>query len=106
MPLDAAAVVVPESVALPGFASRAIATDPPKPVAVLPRASRAVTVTAGETALPAVTFVGWVVKTRVAAAPGDTLNPALVAPGRPLALATRVLPVPGRSRLRVENVAT
>ncbi|MBE7454168.1 MAG: hypothetical protein HS111_36565 [Kofleriaceae bacterium] len=61
-----------------------------KLVAVLPKASRAVTCTAGVIATPATVVVGWTVKNSAAAAPGVMSNDALVAPVSPAALAASV----------------
>src|SRR5215471_6056495 len=87
-PDTAATVVVPESVApavpVPGVI--ATATFPVKLGTVLPPASCAVTVTAGANAVPAVVATGDTVKPSRIAEPRVTLNGALVAPVRPVAL--------------------
>src|SRR5512145_1473390 len=108
IPATAATVRVPDSTALAGPVPGVIATVtlPVKPVAVLPSASRAVTWTGGAIAWPAGPVVGWTVNASTAAAPAVMLNDALTAPVRPLAVAVRVYPVPARSMLKVENVAT
>jgi hypothetical protein len=89
-PATAGTVAVPDSVALPGLAPSATVTAPVKAVAVLPILSRAVTTTAGVIASPAVSALGWVVKNSATAGAGLTLNAALVAPVRLVALAPSV----------------
>src|SRR2546427_437418 len=89
-PATAAAVAVPDNVPPPGLVPIATLTFPVKPDAVLPRASWAVTCTAGAIAAPEMALDGWTVNTSWAAAPGVTLNAALVLPVSPLALAARV----------------
>src|SRR6185503_197049 len=81
-PADAAAVVVPARDAPDGPPARLIVMIPLKPDATLPKASRAVTVTAGENAAPATAEAGDAVKTR------------------------SVTPVPALSSVRPPNVAT
>src|SRR5947199_384592 len=105
-PLTAVAVVAPDNVPPPAFIPSATVTLPVKAVTVLPWASWALTCTAGVIAVPAVVFVGWMEKTSWLAAPGVTLNAALVAPVSPLAVATRVYAVPTLFTLRFANVAT
>ena len=89
-PPTAATLVVPDSVPPAGLGPMATVTLAVKPVAVLPRASRAVTWTGGAIAAPAVTFVGWTEKTSSLAAPGVTLKGALGAVGTAAALAVSV----------------
>src|SRR5947207_12842343 len=80
----------PERVPLPGLVPIATVTGPVNLVAVLPCASRAVSCTAGVTPAPAMVVVGCAVNTSWVAAPGVTLNAALVAPVRPVAAAVSV----------------
>src|SRR5436190_23584835 len=89
-PATAATVVVPERVPLPGFAPSAIVTLPVKPVAVFPCPSSAVTCTAGVMDAPAAVLDGSIVNASRVAAPGVTVNAALVAPVTPVALAASV----------------
>src|SRR5207245_11734471 len=89
-PADAATVVVPDRVPAPGFAPNATLTLPVNCVAVLPSASRTVTCTAGVIATPAVVVPGCSVNASWVAAPGMTLNAALVPPDTPVAAATSV----------------
>src|SRR5688572_5028291 len=79
-PLTAATVVVPDSVPPPGLVPTATVTLAVELVTVLPNASCTVTCTAGAMATPAVAFVGWTVKASLAAAAGEMLNAAEVAP--------------------------
>ena len=89
-PPEASTVVVPNSVPLPGLAPSATVTSPVKPVAVFPRASCAVTCTAGAITAPAVVELGWTENTSCAAPPGVMLKAALVALVTPVAVAARV----------------
>ena len=82
-PLTAATVVVPLSVPLPGLVPIATVTDALLLVTVLPKVSRTVTRTAGVMLTPATVLLGDVVKASAAAAPGEILNAALVAPVEP-----------------------
>ena len=66
-PATAATVVVPVSVPLPGLIPMVMTTLPTKPVAVLPKASCAVTETAGDSVAPAPVDSGWPVNTMLAA---------------------------------------
>src|SRR6266550_1723665 len=84
-PETAITVVVPASVPPPAFVPIVTVTLPVKPVAVLPCASRAVTLTAGATTAPAVVFVGCTVNAIWVAVPGVMLKPALVTPESPVA---------------------
>jgi hypothetical protein len=88
-PLTAATVRVPDSVPLAGLVPIAIVTEPVKPVAVLPNASRAVTRTAGEMAAPAVVVTGGTVKLSCVAGPGVILNAPLVRVRMPDVAASR-----------------
>src|SRR5215471_9705488 len=79
-PLAAVTVLVPESVPPLGFCPMAIVIDPLKPVAALPKASNAVTFTAGEMLVAVWVLLGCTVKDSVLAAPAAILKDALVAP--------------------------
>src|SRR5205814_8649811 len=83
-------LVVPESVALPGFAPSATVTLPVKLWAAFPSASRAVSWTAGVIGAPEGAFDGSTVKARWLAAPAETMNSALVATVSPVAPAVSV----------------
>src|SRR5256712_5125395 len=76
-PLTAATLVVPDTVAPPGFTPSATVTVPVKPVATLPWASCAVTCTAGVSVAPAAAFVGCAVKASWVAAPAVTVTRAV-----------------------------
>src|SRR5439155_15980523 len=89
-PPTAATVVVPDKVPPTGLAPIATVTAPLKPGTVFPRASRAVTCTAGVMAAPAVVLLGCVVKASWAADPGVTAKAALVVPERLPAVADSV----------------
>src|SRR6266850_7603121 len=104
-PPTAATLAVPDSVPPPAFVPIATVTLAVKAVTVLPRASRAVTCTAGVIGLPAVVLVGWTEKTSSVAAPDVTLKAALVLGGTPVALAPSVYPTPLRLMLRFANAA-
>src|SRR5213594_2889435 len=84
-PDTAATLAVPASVPPPGFVPIATVTVPVNPVTVFPRASCAVTLTAGVIARPAVAFEGCTVNTSCAASPAVTLNVALVPVVSPVA---------------------
>src|SRR5438874_505597 len=73
-----------------GFVPIATVTAPLKTGTVFPRASRAVTCTAGVMAAPAVVLLGCVVKASWAADPGVTAKAALVVPERLPAVADSV----------------
>src|SRR5512145_1085833 len=105
-PPTAATGVVPESTPPGGLLAIAIEMLPPKPGAVLPKLSCAVTRTAGEMTSPAIVAVGWTVKARRVAAPAAMLKAALVSGARPDAVAANRYPTPLLSMLSVENVAT
>src|SRR6058998_2503948 len=96
-PLTAATLIVPDSVALPGFAPSATVTVPVKSVATLPWASRAA---------PAAPFGGCTVNASCVAAAADTVKGLLVALVGPEAAAVSVYPVPALLMLRFANVAT
>ena len=83
-PDEAALLVVPVSVPLPGFVPIAIAIVALELVTVLFRASVTATVTAGESEVPAVALVGCWTNASLAAAPGLTLNAVLVADVKPV----------------------
>src|SRR5512135_546192 len=104
-PLAAGTLRVPERVPPPGFVPIAIVTAPAKPVAVLPCASCAVTVTAGMIA-PAAVLAGWEVNTSWVAGPGVMLNATLVSETRPEEVARSVYPFAALLMLRLLNVAT
>jgi len=70
-PLDAATVVVPESVPPPGLAPMATVTLAEEPVTVFPNASCTTTCTAGESAAPAVVLAGWTAKATRVPPPGS-----------------------------------
>src|SRR5438034_1079389 len=89
-PATAAAVAVPERAPPAGFVPIATVTAPLKPGTGFPRASRAVTCTAGVMAAPAVVLLGCVVKASWAADPGVTAKAALVVPERLPAVADSV----------------
>ncbi len=89
-PDTAATLAVPASVPPPGFVPIATVTVPVNPVTVLPRASCAVTLTAGVIARPAVAFEGCTVNTSWVAAPAVTLKVSLVPGASPLAAAVSV----------------
>ncbi len=105
-PFTAVAVAGPARAPPPGFTAIATVTLPANPVALLPRASRAVTWTAGVIAAPAEVVVGSTVNASAVAGPGATLNDALATPASPGALAASAYPVPARLMLRLEKVAT
>ena len=92
MPALAATAVVPASAPPLGFVPMVTRTVSLNALATLPRASRAVTLTAGVMADPAVTSVGGTVNARCVGAPAVMSNAALVAmlPGRLVADAVSV----------------
>src|SRR5262245_40776460 len=79
-PLDAATVVVPDSVPPPGLVPIATVMLAVELVTVFPNASCTATCTAGEMLTPAVALLGCTVKATRFAAAGLTLNAAEVAP--------------------------
>ena len=83
-PPDAATVVVPLRVPLPGFVPIAIVIDVVLVVTKLPFASRICTVTAGVIEDPAAVFDGCVPNASFVAVPAVMLNALLVAPVNPL----------------------
>src|SRR5947199_364593 len=89
-PATAATVAVPERAPPAGFAPIATVTAPVKPGTVFPRASRAVTCTAGVMAAPAGVLFGCVVKASWATAAGVMAKAALVVPERLPAVADSV----------------
>ena len=89
-PLTAATVVVPDSVPPLGFVPIATVTFPVKLVTVFPSPSSAVTWTAGVILPPATVLLGWTVKNSAVADPAVTLNAALPAVARPVALAVKL----------------
>jgi hypothetical protein len=76
-PDEAFLVVVPLRVAPLGFVPMATVMEAVEEGTVLPKLSRTVTVGGPGIELPAVALPGWVVKARVLAAPGLTVNEAL-----------------------------
>src|SRR5947209_3953709 len=89
-PLEAATVVVPESVPEPGLVPIATVTLADELVTVLRTAAWSVAWTAGLMATPAVALGGWTEKASLLAAPGLMLIPLEVAPVSPLDEAARV----------------
>ncbi len=89
-PPIAASVVVPDSAPPAGFVPIATVTLLWKPVAVLPRASHAVTRTAGAMVPFAAAVLGCTVNTRWVADPDVMVKAALVAPDKPVAVAASV----------------
>src|SRR5882724_9416037 len=94
-PAIAANVRVPDKVPPAGFTPSPTVTLPAKPVAALPRASNAVTRTAGLMVAPVVVVLGCSVNASWVAVPGTTVKPALVLPERPGVVAESVYPTPG-----------
>src|SRR5512143_4316579 len=92
IPATAPTVVVPRSVAplVPDPEVMATLTLPANDGTTFPAASCAATCTAGVMAAPATVVTGGTVKTSFVATPTVTSNAALVAVGRPVALAVRV----------------
>src|SRR5262249_57023447 len=93
-PLDAATVVVPDSVPPPGLAPVATVMLAVELVTVLLNASCTVTCTAGAMATPATALVGCTVNASLVAVAGLMLNAAEVAPVREGEVALSVYPVP------------
>src|SRR5438094_9803027 len=89
-PFTAATVVPPASTPPVGLLPSATLMAPVKLGTVLPNASWALTWTAGLMATPAAVVLGWTVKASRVAPAGVMLNAALVAPGRPAAVALSV----------------
>src|SRR3954467_3242789 len=79
-PFTADTVVVPDSAPPPGLVPIATVMLAVELVTVLPNASATDTCTAGETATPAVAFVGWTVNPSLVAAAGLMVNDDEVAP--------------------------
>src|SRR2546430_10340661 len=104
-PATAATVVVPLNVPPAGLLPIASVTLPVNPVATLPKASRAVTSTAGVMVAPAVVLVGCTVNTSWDAAAGEIVNVRLVTPRSPADEKVRVQPVPTFSMLKFGKVA-
>src|SRR2546421_12738422 len=88
-PLAAGCGIVPDSVPPPALIWIATVTLPVDPVATLPNASNAVTVTAGAIATPAVAFVGSTEKASWLAAAGPTVKALDTSPETPPAAAAR-----------------
>src|SRR5436190_841275 len=103
-PATAATVFVPDKVPVLGFVPIATVIFPVNPVAVLPRASWAVTWSAGVIAAPATVFVGCTENTSCVAVPAVMLNAAVDALAGPVA--GSVWPGPALSMLSPEKVAT
>src|SRR5713226_5618934 len=76
-PATAAALVVPDSVPPPGFVPSATVTGPVKLDTAFPKASRALTTTAGVIAAPAPVVLGCPVNASALAAPATTVTPAV-----------------------------
>src|SRR6266702_1096455 len=89
-PPTAATVVAPDKVPPAGFSPIATVTAPLKPGTVFPRASHAVTCTAGVMAAPAVVLLGCMVKAIRVAGALVMSNGALVVPAGPAATADSV----------------
>src|SRR5437773_1605171 len=89
-PATPATVAVPERVPLPGLQPSPHLAPPRRPAEVFPCPSSAVTCTAGVMDAPAAVLVGSIVNASCVAAPGVTVNAALVAPVTPVALAASV----------------
>src|SRR6266849_2370363 len=107
-PLTTATVVVPPSVAplVPVPAAIATVTLPTKVGTKLPKASCALTCTAGVIVAAADVVVGCTVNASTLAAAGVMLNAVLATAGSPLAVAVSVYPVPLTSMNKVPKVAT
>src|SRR6266849_6359374 len=107
-PPTAATVVVPASVApgVPVPTAIATVTLPTKVGTKLPKASCALTCTAGVIVAAAGVVVGCTVNASTLAAAGVMLNAALATAGSPLAVAVSVYPVPLTSMNKVPKVAT
>src|SRR5437868_2249994 len=89
-PALAATDTVPPSVPLDAFVPMAIPMVAVDDVTVLPSASVTATCTAGDIAVAGEVFDGWTLNTSFDAAPGLTVNVALVVPDSPVAVATSV----------------
>src|SRR5713226_8408288 len=76
-PATAAALVVPDSVPPPGFVPSATVTVPVKLDTAFPKASRALTTTAGVIAAPAPVVLGCPVNASALAAPATTVTAAV-----------------------------
>src|SRR5512146_1568679 len=105
-PLEAASVVVPDSVPLLGLVPIAMVMLLLAVVTRLPPASRTSTCTAGVMVAPPAVFAGCTRKPSLVAGPIVMLNVFEVAPVRTPEVALRVYPVPALSMLRLLNVAT
>src|SRR5713101_4000635 len=107
-PPTAATVVVPARVAplVPVPAAIATVTLPTKVGTKLPKASCALTCTAGVIVAAAGVVVGCTVNASTLAAAGVMLKAVLATAGSPLAVAVNVYPVPLTSMNRVPKVAT
>ena len=90
-PAVAVRVTVPESTAPPGFVPSASVTDPLKPVAVFPKASRTVTSTGGVIATPAAPPPGCTVNASTAPDAASTVTDAVFVMATPAAVAVTVL---------------
>src|SRR2546427_232053 len=104
-PATAATVVVPDRLPPPGLFAIATVTLALKPVAVLPKASRAITSTWGVILAPAVAVLGCTLNSSSVAGPANTRNAALV-DARPVAVAVTVYQASPLSIVRFEKVAT
>src|SRR5256885_16475487 len=104
IPAAAATGIVPWSTPPDGLLPITSDTFPVNPVAVLPKPSRAITLTAGIVA-PACVALGCTVNASLAAAAGVIVNAALGAVSDP-AVACSVYPAPALSIERSANVAT
>src|SRR6266545_6207624 len=104
-PATAASVGVPDRMPPAGLVPIAKVMSPVKPVAVLPKPSRAVTSIGGVIVAPTVAVLGCTLKTSAVAAPANTLN-EVPAAARPGAVATNVYQASLLSILRSEKVAT
>src|SRR5512134_3714183 len=92
-PATAATLAVPSSTPmLGGLVPIATVMVPVKPVAVLPRASQAVTCTTGANVAPAAASLGSTVNTSMAGPPALIVKAADVAPVSPVAVAVSVYP--------------
>src|SRR5438034_1341814 len=76
-PATAVTGMLPVSVPPDAFVAMASVTFPVNPVAVLPKASRAITRTAGVIVAPACVALGWTVNASLAAAAGEIVNAVL-----------------------------
>src|SRR3989442_3292468 len=104
MPAAAAAGIVPWSAPPDAFTLIVSPTSPVKPVAVLPKGSRAIRRTAGVIVAPACVVLGCTVNASLAAAAGEIVNAVLtVLSGAPVAWS--VYPEAGLSIAMLLNVA-